>query len=85
MYDTECCKTEADDPISALLYFNPHWVSDTQKLSLCGQIMGAVQFLSQTFGKPKVVALQNGRFVIKEYGRYLVVSAIFMLMNGFGV
>lgn len=74
VYDTECCQEEADDPVDAVLYFHPSWVSDTQKLSLCGQIMGTAHFLRETFGKPKVIALQNGKFVLKEFGRFVLVS-----------
>lgn len=75
VYDTECCQDEADDPVNAVLYFHPSWVSDTQKLSLCGQIMGTAHFLRETFGKPKVIALQNGKFVLKEFGRFILVSS----------
>lgn len=77
VYDTECCQEEADDPVDAVLYFHPSWVSDTQKLSLCGQIMGTAHFLRETFGKPKVIALQNGKFVLKEFGRFVLVSTYF--------
>lgn len=73
VYDTECCKNEEDDPADAVLYFHPTWVSDTQKYSLCGQLMGTVHFLRETFGKPKVVSLQNGKFVLKEFGRFVLV------------
>lgn len=73
VYDTECCQDEADDPVDAVLYFHPNWVSDTQKLSLCGQLMGTFHFLRESFGKPKVIALQNGKFVIKEFGRFVLV------------
>ncbi|XP_037917934.1 uncharacterized protein LOC119655874 isoform X3 [Hermetia illucens] len=72
VYDTECCKTEADDPVEAVLYFHPSWVSDIQKLSLCGQLMGTTHFLSETFFKPKIISLQNGKFVLKEFGRFVL-------------
>lgn len=72
VYDTECCQDEADDPMQAVLYFHPSWVSDSQKLSLCGQLMGTFHFLSETFGKPKMIALQNGKFAIKEFGRFVL-------------
>lgn len=74
VYDTQYIKDETDDPVEAVLYFHPGWVSDTQKLSLCGQIMGTAQFLRESFGKPKVIALQNGKFVLKEFGRFILVS-----------
>lgn len=73
VYDTECCQNEADDPVDAVLYFHPSWVSDTQKLSLCGQLMGTVHFLQENFGKTNVISLQNGKFVLKEFGRFILV------------
>lgn len=76
VYDTECCQKEEDDPADAVLYFHPTWVSDTQKFSLCGQLMGTVQFLRETFGTASVISLQNGKFVLKEFGRFILVSWI---------
>lgn len=70
VYDTECLKEEADDPVKAVLYFHPSWVSDTQKVALCGQLMGISYFLKDCFFKPKIMALQNGKFVLKEFGRF---------------
>uniref|UniRef100_A0A0A1WJ60 Hermansky-Pudlak syndrome 4 protein n=1 Tax=Zeugodacus cucurbitae TaxID=28588 RepID=A0A0A1WJ60_ZEUCU len=70
VYDTECLKDEADDPVKAVLYFHPSWVSDTQKVALCGQLMGTSYFLKDCFFKPKIMALQNGKFVLKEFGRF---------------
>ncbi|XP_039955865.1 uncharacterized protein LOC120771752 isoform X2 [Bactrocera tryoni] len=70
VYDTECLKDEADDPVEAVLYFHPSWVSDTQKVALCGQLMGTSYFLKDCFCKPKIMALQNGKFVLKEFGRF---------------
>nr|XP_036225070.1 uncharacterized protein LOC106622507 isoform X2 [Bactrocera oleae] len=70
VYDTECLKDEADDPVKAVLYFHPSWVSDTQKVALCGQLMGTSYFLKDCFCKPKMMALQNGKFVLKEFGRF---------------
>lgn len=75
VYDTHCLKEEEDDPVNAVLYFHPSWVSDSQKVALCGQIMGTSHFLREAFGKPKVIALQNGKFVLKEFGRFILVSA----------
>ncbi|CAD7011847.1 uncharacterized protein LOC101448490 isoform X2 [Ceratitis capitata] len=73
VYDTECLKDEADDPVKAVLYFHPSWVSDTQKVALCGQLMGTSYFLKDCFFKPKIMALQNGKFVLKEFGRFTLV------------
>lgn len=70
VYDTECLKDEADDPIAAVLYFHPSWVSDTQKVALCGQLMGTSYFLKDCFFKPRILSLQNGKFVLKEFGRF---------------
>lgn len=73
VYDTECCQDEADDPVSAVLYFHPSWVSDVQKISLVGQLMGTAHFLRDTFAaRPAVITLQSGRFVLKEFGRFLL-------------
>lgn len=76
VYDTECCQNEADDPVDAVLYFHPSWVSDTQKLSLCGQLMGTVHFLQENFGKTNVIALQNGKFILKTFGRFILVGPL---------
>ncbi|KAM7342339.1 Hermansky-Pudlak syndrome 4 protein isoform 2-T2 [Cochliomyia hominivorax] len=72
VYDTECLKEEADDPVKAVLYFHPSWVSDTQKVALCGQLMGSSYFLKDCFFKPRIIALQNGKFVFKEFGRFIL-------------
>ncbi|XP_032591259.1 uncharacterized protein LOC6561191 isoform X2 [Drosophila grimshawi] len=72
VYDTECLQDEADDPIAAVLYFHPSWVSDTQKVALCGQLMGTSYFLKDCFFKPRILALQNGKFVLKEFGRFVL-------------
>ncbi|XP_032307153.1 uncharacterized protein LOC6494527 isoform X2 [Drosophila ananassae] len=72
VYDTECLQDEADDPIAAVLYFHPSWVSDTQKVALCGQLMGTSFFLKDCFFKPRILALQNGKFVLKEFGRFIL-------------
>lgn len=76
VYDTECLKDEADDPIAAVLYFHPSWVSDTQKVALCGQLMGTSYFLKDCFFKPRILSLQNGKFVLKEFGRFTLVSRV---------
>lgn len=73
VYDTECLKEEADDPVKAVLYFHPSWVSDTQKVALCGQLMGSSYFLKDCLFKPRIIALQNGKFVFKEFGRFILV------------
>ncbi|XP_037944619.1 uncharacterized protein LOC119678611 isoform X1 [Teleopsis dalmanni] len=72
VYDTECLKEEADDPVNAVLYFHPSWVSDTQKVALCGQLMGTTYFLKDCFFKPRILSLQNGKFVLKEFGRFIL-------------
>lgn len=76
----EYCKREEDDPASAILYFHPSWVSDQQRTSLCGQIMGTTHFLKSVFGCPKILALQSGKFCIKEFGRYILVSNNHMIV-----
>lgn len=74
VYDTEYCKNESNDPINAVLYFHPSWVSDVQKVALCGQLMGTSQFLKNCFFRPKTIALQNGKFVFKDFGRFIMAS-----------
>ncbi|KAH8401247.1 hypothetical protein KR009_004023, partial [Drosophila setifemur] len=79
VYDTECLQDEADDPIAAVLYFHPSWVSDSQKVALCGQLMGTSFFLKDCFYKPRIMALQNGKFVLKEFGRFILVRIFYEL------
>lgn len=75
VYDTEC-STEGDDLTNSVLYFHPSWVSDLQKLSLCGQLMGTTHFLKDSFFPPKIISLQSGKFVIKNFGRFILVSVV---------
>ena len=60
-----------DDPILAIKYFHPSWVSDMQKLALCGQLMGLMNFCSE-FSSPEVLSLQNGKFMIERFGRFIL-------------
>ena len=76
MYDTGFCQTEADDPQKAVLYFHPNWVSDQQRLALCGQLMGAAHFCSSVFSSPRVLTLQSGKFVLRKFGQYILVRKI---------
>lgn len=85
VYDTERCQNEEDDPADAVLYFHPTWVSDTQKYSLCGQLMGTAHFLRETFGRAKVISLQNGKFVLKEFGRFVLVSRMKICLFAFQI
>lgn len=61
----------ADDPLHAINYFHPSWVSDVQKLALCGQLMGMMNFCSE-FGLPEIISLQNGKFKINQFGRFIL-------------
>lgn len=74
VYDTE--RTEEDDLLSAVLYFHPSWVSDIQKSALCGQLMGTAHFLKDNFFPPKIISLQSGKFVIKNFGRFILVRKL---------
>lgn len=77
VYDTLHCQTEHDDPSEAVLYFYPSWVSDQQRLALCGQLMGTTYFLKNVFSCPNIIELKSGKFVMKHFGRYiLVISSI---------
>ncbi|XP_071453449.1 uncharacterized protein HPS4 [Hetaerina americana] len=72
VYDTQRCQKEDDDPQDALLYFHPGWVSDQQRMALAGQLMGAAHFFLATFSCPKVLTLQRGKFVVRQFGRYIL-------------
>ncbi|KAJ8722308.1 hypothetical protein PYW08_004710 [Mythimna loreyi] len=72
VYDTLCCTTEEDDPINAVLYFHPGWVSDTQRHALAGQVVGAAHCIKTLFSQPVAITLQSGKFIIREYGRYIL-------------
>ncbi|XP_047029933.1 uncharacterized protein LOC124637470 [Helicoverpa zea] len=72
VYDTLCCTSEEDDPIIAVLYFHPGWVSDTQRHALAGQVVGAAHCIKTLFSQPVAITLQSGKFIIREYGRYIL-------------
>ncbi|XP_034230532.1 Hermansky-Pudlak syndrome 4 protein homolog isoform X2 [Thrips palmi] len=72
VYDTQKCTQEADDPQDAVLFFHPGWVSEQQRLALCGQLMGATYFLLASFSPPRILSLQSGKFAIRTFGRYVV-------------
>ncbi|XP_063891955.1 uncharacterized protein LOC110382789 [Helicoverpa armigera] len=72
VYDTLCCTSEEDDPINAVLYFHPGWVSDTQRHALAGQVVGAAHCIKTLFSQPVAITLQSGKFIIREYGRYIL-------------
>lgn len=77
VYDTvKCCKEE-DDPAEAVMYFHPAWVSLTQRLALAGQLMGVYHFLSTSFSAPRSITLQGGKFVLKKFGQYVLVSTFY--------
>ncbi|XP_053696198.1 uncharacterized protein LOC128743619 isoform X2 [Sabethes cyaneus] len=71
VYDT--MKTdEFDDPVKSVIYFHPPWVSETQKLLLCGQLMGTAYFLKEVLSRPRIISLQSGKFAIKSFGRFVL-------------
>ncbi|XP_045498734.1 uncharacterized protein LOC123696518 isoform X1 [Colias croceus] len=72
VYDTLCCVSEEDDPADAVLYFHPGWVSDTQRHALAGQVVGAAHCVKSLFSQPTAITLQSGKFIIREYGRYVL-------------
>ncbi|CAB3371779.1 Hypothetical predicted protein [Cloeon dipterum] len=72
VYDCECCVSEADDPQDAILYFHPQWVSEQQRLALCGQLMGVTHFFLASFSCPKLINLKSGKFAIRQCGRYIL-------------
>lgn len=74
VYDTAKCCKEEDDPAEAVMYFHPAWVSLTQRLALAGQLMGVHHFLTTSFSAPRSITLQGGKFVLKKFGQYVLVS-----------
>lgn len=72
VYDREMCKSEGDDPLSAITYFHPSWVSDMHRMTLCGQLMGVTQFLNLNFTEARSIVLQSGRFILTSFGRFLM-------------
>ncbi|CAH0398175.1 unnamed protein product [Chilo suppressalis] len=72
VYDTQCCTSEEDDPVDAVLYFHPGWVSDTQRHALAGQVVGTAHCVKSLFSQPLAITLQSGKFIIREYGRYIL-------------
>lgn len=75
VYDTAKCCKEEDDPAEAVMYFHPAWVSLTQRLALAGQLMGVHHFLATSFTAPRSITLQGGKFVLKKFGQYVLVSS----------
>lgn len=74
LYDTQIRLTEEDDPQKAVVYFYPSWVSGNQRMALCGQLIGVTQFLESNFVFPRILALKCGKFMVKKFGRYMMVS-----------
>ncbi|XP_072949589.1 uncharacterized protein HPS4 [Epargyreus clarus] len=72
VYDTLCCVSEEDDPADAVLYFHPGWVSDTQRHALAGQVVGTAHCIKSLISQPVAITLQSGKFIIREYGRYVL-------------
>lgn len=73
VYDRERCLLEEDDPINAVSYFHPSWVSDVHRLTLCGQLMGVAQFLNLNFCEARTIVLQSGKFILTPFGRFVLV------------
>ncbi|XP_053677882.1 uncharacterized protein LOC128728252 [Anopheles nili] len=65
-------KVENDDPTGSIIYFHPMWVSELQKKSLCGQLMGSSHFLGETLSKVGFISLQNGKFALRSHGRFML-------------
>ncbi|KFB37508.1 AGAP004466-PA-like protein [Anopheles sinensis] len=65
-------KVENDDPTGSIIYFHPMWVSELQKKSLCGQLMGSTHFLGETLSKVRFISLQNGKFALRPHGRFML-------------
>nr|XP_040220483.2 uncharacterized protein LOC120948333 [Anopheles coluzzii] len=65
-------KVENDDPTGSIIYFHPMWVSELQKKSLCGQLMGSTYFLGETLSTVRFISLQNGKFALRSHGRFML-------------
>lgn len=81
VYDCESCVSEADDPQDAIIYFNPPWVSEQQRLALCGQLMGTTHFFLASFSCPKQICLRSGQFAIRQCGRFILVKKLLFCVN----
>jgi hypothetical protein len=60
-----------DDPLKAIRYFHPSWVSEQQKLALCGQIMSLMNFCTD-FEQVNFISLANGKFKVERCGRFII-------------
>lgn len=72
VYDCERCQHEEDDPQDAVVYFYPSWVSEQQRLALCGQLIGVTQFFKTSFSPPNILSLQSGKFAIRTVGHFIL-------------
>ncbi|XP_049780805.1 uncharacterized protein LOC126182412 [Schistocerca cancellata] len=72
VYDTQKCQKEEDDPQEAVVYFHPAWVTEQQKMVLCGQLMGATQFFRSSFSCPNILCLNSGKFLVWQCGRFIL-------------
>lgn len=72
VYDTQKCQKEEDDPQEAVVYFHPAWVTEQQKMVLCGQLMGATQFFRSSFSCPNILCLNSGKFLVRQCGRFIL-------------
>lgn len=61
-----------DDPLRAIKYFHPSWVSEQQKLALCGQLCGMMNFCSDFQTECDFISLKNGKFKIDRFGRFVL-------------
>ncbi|KAJ0176410.1 hypothetical protein K1T71_007589 [Dendrolimus kikuchii] len=72
VYDTQCCIVEEDDPIDAVLYFHPGWVSDTQRHALAGQVnllLRAIILYSILMPKTKKLGIYVLKHLVIIYDR----------------
>lgn len=71
LVDILYCKTETDDLKDAIKFYYPPQIPELQACSLCGQLLGIIQFSSTIFSLPKIVTLSRGKFAVKKWGKYL--------------
>lgn len=73
IYDTQIVQSEYDDPLLAVVFRYPSYLSDDHVVCTAGQLAGMARFFTDTLGEnPTFFQLNRGRFEIERMGRYLL-------------
>ncbi|XP_033115642.1 uncharacterized protein LOC117115801 isoform X2 [Anneissia japonica] len=76
VYDTCINKKEEDDPKDAIVYFHPNTVSIDLQCMLCGQLVGAIGFITNiSTSSPTLVRMKQTKFAISYEGVYVIALA----------